>query len=86
MVSSREVIKKITAAGWEFVNAVGDHHHYKNADGVKTTIPHPTRDLSIGVLVSVEKVTGIRLRPAPAKKKAKEAEEKPDEGGEEEPP
>ena len=41
----------------------GDHFNFKK-DGVRfiATVPHPTKDLSKGVLASLRRVTGLELR------------------------
>lgn len=62
MLSSRKVIQTLTANGWEHVGTRGDHHQYKK-DGVKVTVQHPVKDLSLRNIISIEKATGIRLRP-----------------------
>lgn len=62
MISSREVIKVLKANGWEQVATRGDHHQFKKG-GVKVTVQHPVKDLSLRNIISIEKATGIRLRP-----------------------
>jgi predicted RNA binding protein YcfA (HicA-like mRNA interferase family) len=62
MISSRQVIKTLNANGWEHVATRGDHHQYKKG-GVKVTVQHPVKDLSLRNIISIEKATGIRLRP-----------------------
>jgi predicted RNA binding protein YcfA (HicA-like mRNA interferase family) len=63
VTSSREVIAALVAAGWVLVRVKGDHHHFKHASSPAIlTVPHPKRDLSIGVLKSIERVSGLRLR------------------------
>ena len=63
MFSSREVIQQLEATGWILVRVRGDHHHYKhkNCEDI-VTVPHPKRDLSIGVLKNIERVSGLKLR------------------------
>jgi predicted RNA binding protein YcfA (HicA-like mRNA interferase family) len=62
MISSREVMKVLKANGWEHVATRGDHYQFKK-DRVKVTLQHPVKDLSIRNIISIEKQTGIRLRP-----------------------
>lgn len=62
MISSREIIKVLKANGWEQVATRGDHHQFKKG-GVKVTVQHPVKDLSLRNIISIEKATGIRLRP-----------------------
>ena len=62
MISSREIIKTLKANGWELVATRGDHHQFKKG-GIKVTVQHPVKDLSLRNIISIEKATGIRLRP-----------------------
>jgi len=56
------VIRLLEAAGWTLVRVKGDHHHFKHVTNPAiVTVPHPKRDLSIGVLKSIQRITGIRL-------------------------
>jgi predicted RNA binding protein YcfA (HicA-like mRNA interferase family) len=60
--SSREVIRLLESAGWTLVRIKGDHHHFKHGSNPAiVTVPHPKRDLSIGVLKSIQRVTGLKL-------------------------
>lgn len=61
--SSAEIIAKLKAAGWLLKAVKGSHHHFVNpARPGKVTVPHPAKDLSIGVLKSLERATGLKLR------------------------
>ena len=62
MIGSREIIKTLKTNGWAHVATRGDHHQYKKG-GVKVTVQHPVKDLSLRNIISIEKATGIRLRP-----------------------
>jgi len=62
MISSRKIIRTLKANGWEHVATRGDHHQYSKG-GVKVTVQHPVKDLSLRNIISIEKATGIRLRP-----------------------
>lgn len=62
MISSREVMKVLKTNGWEHVATKGDHHQFKKG-GIKVTVQHPVKDLSLRNIISIEKATGIRLRP-----------------------
>lgn len=64
MISSREVMKTLRKHGWEVVKVEGDHHQMKkDGKGPKVTVQHPVKDLSLRNIISIEKATGIRLRP-----------------------
>lgn len=62
MVSSAEVIRRLTAAGWQPIRTKGSHHHFKHSSqpGI-VTVPHPKKDLPIGTLKSIEKQSGVKL-------------------------
>jgi predicted RNA binding protein YcfA (HicA-like mRNA interferase family) len=60
--SSRDVIRQLQAAGWTLVRVRGDHHHFKHDQNpLIITVPHPRRDLSRGVLKSIERISGLTL-------------------------
>ncbi len=62
MKSSREVIRLLEAAGWRIARVKGDHHHFKHdSNPAIVTVPHPKRDLSLGVCKSIERITGLKL-------------------------
>ena len=62
-MKSRDVIKAIEAEGWRLHRVNGSHHHYRHPDlpGL-VTVPHPTKDVAIGTLKSIEQQSGVRLR------------------------
>jgi predicted RNA binding protein YcfA (HicA-like mRNA interferase family) len=62
-LKSREVIKKLNAAGWRAVRVTGSHHHFRHPElsGI-VTVPHPKADLPVGTLKSIERQAGIKLR------------------------
>lgn len=63
MTSSREVIKALTAAGWILDRVKGDHHVFAHpSNPLRAVVPHPSKDLSIGVVKNLEKITGLKLR------------------------
>jgi predicted RNA binding protein YcfA (HicA-like mRNA interferase family) len=46
-VKSRDVIKKITAAGWYEVRQTGSHKQFRHATRPGTvTVPHPKADIA----------------------------------------
>ena len=60
--SSREVIKKLKANGWYYVDTSGDHYHYKHPTKKgKITVVHPQKDMKIYELQSLEKVSGLKF-------------------------
>ncbi|MCR5587783.1 MAG: type II toxin-antitoxin system HicA family toxin [Lachnospiraceae bacterium] len=60
----RKVEKILKKDGWKLVRVTGSHYQYKKV-GVNelAVVPnHNGKDLSIGVLRNLEKVTGLSLR------------------------
>ena len=63
-LKSGDVIKTLEADGWTEVAHKGSHRQFKHPTKPgRVTIPHPKRDLPIGTLKSIEKQSGLRLRP-----------------------
>lgn len=60
--SSREVIQILSENGWYEVACSGDHHQFKHSTiKGKTTITHPRKDIPLGTLKNISKVTGIKF-------------------------
>lgn len=59
-----ELIGLLRQAGWVQVRQKGSHRTYKHPDSRHlVTVPmHGSRDLSPGVLRSIERITGLVLR------------------------
>jgi predicted RNA binding protein YcfA (HicA-like mRNA interferase family) len=48
--------------GWFEVGQRGSHRHFKLASKRgKVTVPHPSKNLPIGTLNSIEKQSGVKL-------------------------
>jgi predicted RNA binding protein YcfA (HicA-like mRNA interferase family) len=61
-VSSREVIAKLQADGWQRVGQRGSHVQFKHpVKPGRVTVPHPKRDLPIGLVRSVERQARLKL-------------------------
>ena len=59
---SREVIKRIEAAGWFEVRQSGSHKQFRHSTRPGTvTVPHPKAELAIGALKSIERQSGVKL-------------------------
>lgn len=59
---SREVIKRLEAAGWVEVRQAGSHKQFRHPSRPGTvTVPHPKADLAKGTLKSIEKQSGVKL-------------------------
>lgn len=62
-MNSREVIRRLRRDGWFEVNQVGSHMQFKHPTKAgRVTVPHPSRDIPIGTLKSIEKQAGIKVR------------------------
>jgi predicted RNA binding protein YcfA (HicA-like mRNA interferase family) len=64
MISSREALKILKADGWYEVRTRGDHIQMRHPTkpGL-VTVQHPVKDLSLRNIISIEKQSGVRLRP-----------------------
>ena len=63
MMHSREIIRMIEADGWYHVVTEGDHWQFRHPTKPgKVTVPHPCKDISIKLLRSIEKQSGVNLR------------------------
>jgi predicted RNA binding protein YcfA (HicA-like mRNA interferase family) len=62
-MKSREVIKALEDDGWREVARKGSHVQFKHPGKPgRVTVPHPTRDIPIGTLRSIEKQSCLKLR------------------------
>lgn len=64
MANFKKIEKKIVAGGWVLVRVNGSHYQYKHPANPNTiTIPnHNGKDLSVGIVKSLESTTGLSLR------------------------
>ena len=64
MVNFNFIEKKITSNGWYLVKVNGSHYQFKHpVNPITITVPnHNGNDLSIGVIRSLEKSTGLSFR------------------------
>jgi predicted RNA binding protein YcfA (HicA-like mRNA interferase family) len=62
-MNSRDVIKAIEADGWRRIAQKGDHVQFKHPRKKgRVTVPHPSRDIPLGTLKSIERQADIKLR------------------------
>jgi len=62
-MNSRDVLKRLRAAGWSQVAQEGSHVQLKHPDQPgRVTVPHPKADLPLGTLKSIERQSGVQLR------------------------
>ena len=59
-MNSRMLMKLIEDDGWVLVRVTGSHHHFKHpTKSGLVTIPHPKKDLGIGLVQKLLKQAGI---------------------------
>ena len=62
-MNSREIIAVLAKAGWVEVGQKGSHLQFKHPEKPgRVTVPHPSRDIPIGTLRSIERQSGLKLR------------------------
>ena len=62
-MNSRDVMAALKADGWVVVNQVGSHVQFKHAlKKGRVTVPHPSKEIPIGTLKSIERQSGLELR------------------------
>ncbi len=62
-MNSRDVISALQADGWCEVNQAGSHKQFKHPAKLgRVTVVHPSRDIPLGTLRSIEKQSGLKLR------------------------
>jgi len=61
-MSSREILKKLTAAGWVVDRTSGSHVQLRHPTLPGTvTVVHPRKDCPIKTLKSIERQSGLKL-------------------------
>ncbi len=59
-MTSAELIKRMLKAGWVLRGVKGSHHVYVHPDRPgHVTVPHPRKDLSVGLLRKLLKQTDL---------------------------
>jgi len=62
-MNSRQVLKKLRAAGFVIVEQKGSHLQLKkHGRPGRVTVPHPKPELPIGTIRSIERQSGMKLR------------------------
>lgn len=62
-MNSRDIIKALVSDGWEQVAQKGSHVQFKHPTKPgRVTVPHPSRDMPIGTLKSIERQAGLKLK------------------------
>lgn len=52
-MNSAELLKRLEEAGFVVVSIRGSHHKLRHPDGRTTIVPHPKKDLSIGLIQKI---------------------------------
>ncbi len=59
-MNSKDLVKLIQGAGWQLTATKGSHHQFTHPSKTgKVTIPHPKKDLAIGLVRNILKQAGI---------------------------
>ncbi|MCL1861848.1 MAG: type II toxin-antitoxin system HicA family toxin [Proteobacteria bacterium] len=59
-MKSAELIKLLEQAGWKLINTRGSHHIFRHAQRPgHVSVPHPRKDLGVGLLKKLMKQAGI---------------------------
>jgi predicted RNA binding protein YcfA (HicA-like mRNA interferase family) len=59
-VSSRNLISRLQADGWQCVRVSGSHHQFRHPTKKGTvTVPHPRKDLKRGTVRAILKASGL---------------------------
>ncbi|WP_291330344.1 type II toxin-antitoxin system HicA family toxin [Desulfovibrio sp. UCD-KL4C] len=61
-MNSKEIIKKLKAAGFALVSISGSHHKFCHPDGRMTIVKHPRKDTPLGTLKAMERQAGMKLK------------------------
>ena len=58
-MDSRELMAELQRAGWTLARIRGSHHQLVK-DGKTVTVPHPKKDLGIGLVNAIRKQAGLK--------------------------
>ena len=62
-MKSRDVIAALIEDGWQRVAQKGSHVQFKHPSKAgRVTVPHPSKDIPIGTLRSIERQARLKLR------------------------
>ncbi len=57
-MKSADLIRELKAAGWTVARVRGRHHQLVK-DGRTVTVPHPKKDLPVGLVRAIRKQAGL---------------------------
>ena len=55
--SSRAIVKRLLAEGFELVKISGSHHKFRKGP-ITVIVPHPKKDLPVGTARAIAKLAG----------------------------
>lgn len=58
-MKSADLIKELEAAGWVLDRVRGSHHVFKKEGFRPVTVPHPKKDLGIGLVKAIRRDAGL---------------------------
>ena len=58
-MNSRELMAELQRTGWKLARVRGSHHQLVK-DGKTVTVPHPKKDLGIGLVNAIRKQAGLK--------------------------
>lgn len=62
-MSSRELMGKLKADGWQLVTVSGSHNQFRHPTKPgRVTLPHPRKDIPIGTLLSIYRQAGWDMK------------------------
>ena len=60
-MNSAELIKRLERAGWELRGVKGSHHIFTHPDRAShVSVPHPRKDLGVGLTHKLLKQAGLK--------------------------
>jgi predicted RNA binding protein YcfA (HicA-like mRNA interferase family) len=60
IMKSVDLIRELKAAGWVLDRVRGSHHVFKHPDRPgRVVVPHPKRDLGVGLVAAIRKQAGL---------------------------
>lgn len=59
-MTSADLIKELKAHGFELVSVRGSHHKLRNQAGKTVVVPHPRKDLGVGLIAAIRRQAGLK--------------------------
>ncbi len=62
LTNSRDIKRRLESEGWTLERSRGSHHVFrKGADGAIIVLPHPKKDLGLGLVRAIYKAAGWKI-------------------------